>query len=145
VANTLKDSNEIFKSAMAFLVEPAVVEKLIHRVLLSLLDEGFKQLKARFGHKQFLVARIADLGSVSLTRNFMHCHIVVTVNVLMFGCKVVSLHSEAISIKLEVSDMSCIIVVILVQMRKFVINSIELLQYNTAFAFKVVELSRPDL
>jgi hypothetical protein len=82
VAYTLKDSNEIFKSAMAFLVEPAVVEKLIHRVLLSLFDESFKQLKARFGHQQFLVARIADLGSISLTRNFMNCHIVVTVNVL---------------------------------------------------------------
>jgi hypothetical protein len=44
----LKDSNETFQSSVASLIKPAVVEKLIHGVLLTLNDYAFDALESCF-------------------------------------------------------------------------------------------------
>jgi len=66
MADTLEDANEVFEGAMALLVETAVVEKLVHRVLFSALHEGLEHLKTRFRNKEFLVACVAAGGGVPL-------------------------------------------------------------------------------
>jgi len=66
MADTLEDANEVFEGAMALLVETAVVEKLVHRVLFSALHEGIEHLKTRFCNKEFLVACVAAGGGVPL-------------------------------------------------------------------------------
>ena len=70
------------------------------------------------------MAGVADLCCVSLTGDLMDGDIVVTVDGLEFSCKVITLHSEAVSIELKIADRSSVHVLILVQVRKLVINSV---------------------
>ena len=67
---------------------------------------------------------VADVCCVSLTGDLIHCDIVVTVDSLEFSRKVITLHSEAVSIELKIADRSSVHVLILVQVRKLMIDSV---------------------
>ena len=77
---------------------------------------------------------VADLSGFSFARDLMHSDIIITVNSIKFGCKVVALHSEAISVELHVSNSCSVRVIILVYMLKFVVNLMKLIIDNLTFS-----------
>jgi hypothetical protein len=42
MADSLENANKVFESSMTLLVKSAVIEKLIHSILFSTLDESFE-------------------------------------------------------------------------------------------------------
>ena len=68
--------DELLQRVVTLGVELAVLEELIHGLLLALQEHLFKQDEGQFGHKQLVMVPIVALHLGTLSRDLLHTGVV---------------------------------------------------------------------
>ena len=109
LAQSLNSSNELTQRAMALLVEPAVVEKLVEGLLLASLEHPFEREEHNFADEELVVVSVMTLHSGLFNRNFGYAVVVSAIQMLELDVELVSLVLELLRDLMHFVDLSVVL------------------------------------
>ena len=100
--------DELLQRVMAFRVKFAVLEELIHGLLLSFLEHVLKKTESDLGDEELVVVAIMALHLGALTGDLIYAVVIGAVKLLEFVVKVISFSCQLFIDKSNVVDLSVI-------------------------------------
>ena len=109
LAETLHCLNELLERVMAFRVKFAVLEELIHGLLLALLEHVFKKTEGDLGDEELVVVAVMTLHLGALTGNLIDAVVIGAVKLCELVVEIVSLSGQFVIDVLNVIDLRIVL------------------------------------